>query len=62
MKKTDEPKEFSLIEYAEKKGWSDEKLVEFMVSELGFSEGEAWLNVELARGESSGDVKGKEEE
>ena len=62
MSDSDNKQEVSIIEYAKIKGWSDEKLVEFMVSELGFSEGEAWLNVELARGESNGDIKDKEEE
>jgi hypothetical protein len=49
--------EVSILEYAKIKGWSDEELVNYMVSELGFSKGEAWLNIELARGESDGDIK-----
>lgn len=53
--------EVSILEYAKIKGWSDEELVNYMVSELGFSKGEAWLNIELARGESDGDIKNTED-
>ena len=48
--------EISLLEYAKLNGWDDERLVKFMVEELGFYEGDAWLNIELERGTSTGDV------
>jgi len=52
----DKMTEISLLEYAKLNGWDDERLVKFMVEELGFDEGEAWLNIELERGTSTGDV------
>lgn len=48
--------EIDLLDFAKKKGWDDARLVQFMVEELGFPEGEAWLNIEILRGESSGDI------
>jgi len=46
----------NLLEYAEIKGWDDERLVKFMVDELGFENSQAWLNISILRGESKGDV------
>lgn len=48
--------EMTLLELAASKGWDDARLVKFMVDELDYDEGDAWLYIEMERGESKGDV------